>query len=113
MSFADRLAIACRAKGLSNHALSKRVQVSSTAAWHWARGDTHPRPEKLQEIAFELGVDPDWLRNGEEGSGQTNAPQADEPALAVESILADAKSKAAAVMRVREERLRLELRLVL
>jgi transcriptional regulator with XRE-family HTH domain len=102
MSIHARIKQARIAKNLSVNALSKRLNVSSTAAWNWDHGHTTPRPEMLDKIASVLEVDIDFLRTGQASE------QARQPSTVAE-ILAEAKHRIAEITGLARDQVRLEL----
>ena len=113
MSYAVRLAEALKTKGMTSNALSKKLEISSTAVWNWIHGNTKPKPEMLLRVAYELGVSPEWLRDGEEGPQQETHAKAEAPQSTVQEVLSETKARLALIMKVPENRIRLELSLSL
>ncbi|MEA3049200.1 MAG: Helix-turn-helix domain [Sphingomonadales bacterium] len=106
----ERIKKARLAAGLSINALSKAVGVTSTAAWHWDRADTTPRPEMLPKIATALKVSVEWLK-GEPEMAFTQERSAN-PKATLDEILADAREQIAGLLGIQAERVRLDMTLV-
>jgi len=112
MSYAQRLSETLKTKGLTSNALAMRLGISSTAVWNWVHGNTKPKPEMLIRVSHELGVSPEWLRDGQSGPEREKAPKVKATQSTVQEVLADAKSKLASILQVPEHRIRLELNLI-
>lgn len=61
---ADRLKLALESSELSQKELADKLRTSQPMISHWISGRKTISSEKLLQIARELNVDPEWLRNG-------------------------------------------------
>ena len=61
MSFASRLKISRKEKGLSQEALAEELEVSRQSVTKWETGIGFPELKKLLQLSVELGKDLDWL----------------------------------------------------
>lgn len=62
-NFSERLRTALRYSGLTHSALARRLGVNRSTVSRW-NGNNLPAPEKLEQIAAELGVRREWLTAG-------------------------------------------------
>jgi transcriptional regulator with XRE-family HTH domain len=71
--FSSRLKQVMEEKGLSQVELHRaclplcgdRISISRNAIWAYVRGDRNPTDEKMKILAEALGVEYEWLRDGE------------------------------------------------
>ena len=61
--FKDRLVVAMRDE--KPRAIAQRTDFSEGALRSYMSGDTYPALDRLQRLAFDLGVDPNWLATGQ------------------------------------------------
>ena len=61
MSFADRLRISRKEKGLSQEQLAEELNVSRQTVTKWESGIAYPELRKTIELGIKLGKDLDWL----------------------------------------------------
>lgn len=65
MTAGDRIKEARELAGLTQEDLGKRLGVTGVAVMRYEKGLRQPRLEQLQAIADALGVDINWLVNGQ------------------------------------------------
>lgn len=67
--FAERIASARKAAGLSQEALASSCGISRAAVAQWENGETKPKHTNLAPVAAKLGVSVAWLLGEGDGEG--------------------------------------------
>lgn len=71
--FAQRLALACKQKGLDDHgrgmAIARALNVTSKGVSKWFNAESLPRQEKMNALAKFLSVSVFWLQHGKDLNG--------------------------------------------
>jgi transcriptional regulator with XRE-family HTH domain len=91
---------------LSVNAFSKKMGVSSTAAWNWDWENTTPTPDKLPKIAQVLGVSVEYLQgaNVAPSAPHRATPPRDGGKETLDVVLAEASSRIAALLGIEADR---------
>lgn len=77
-AFGRRLDEAIAASGLSRRELAKTAKLNRNTINGWAAGRVIPEVDRLDELARQLGVGPDWLLYGNaSAAGSPRPPEAE------------------------------------
>ena len=61
MNFSEKLVYARKAKGLTQAAVAKALDVTPTCLYGWEKGKAEPQVDMIKKICRILEIDPNWL----------------------------------------------------
>jgi len=101
-TFSSRVRETREKRGMNQSALANLLGITPTAVWNWEQGNSTPRPPMMVKLCQVLGVDENYLTDG----------QTLDNSARVDDILDDAKAAIAATLGVHPDKLTLSLTFV-